>query len=706
MSARWTIPPSFAKNVINESQAVNERHTLSVAILSRSPDDVAFVNNALRDAGQAARCHQINNPEEFDRSLEDDSLELIFLSQEEYPDTIEQVVEQRDVFRPEIPLIALQKSLDEASIQAAIGAGASDLVSIENKLRLQAVVSRELRTLRMEKALSSTMSSATAYRRQLDGYMQSDTSAIACVDEGIIIDANNAWLNLFEIVEKNELIGLPLMDHFAIESQAAVRGALVATANGKWQQGELLSAKAVLGSSGLCDLQLELQLVNLHDVPHVQIRTSKSIAEDAQPATSVQHTPGKDRTTLLHDHNEIIKILRERLLKKPKSGLQVLVYIKPDRFSAVRKAVGGLNTDQILTQFAGAVCELLHPNDIAGRFEETVILALLERGNERDAVQWAKTLVKNIQAKVFNAGDRTITLTCTIGICAVSGAFSDLEELLNAVDDAHAQGRRNGGNTVFLDQVTEANARVLEYDEIWVRHIKSALVDNRFRLALLPIAGLRGKNAKMFDIFIRMIDEQGKEVLPSEFLPSAERNNLMNLIDRWVIKATINYCSKVVVERVFIRLSTQSIHNTTLVTWIGQKVENQKLDASSLCFQVPADDAAKYVQQTKDLADQLRLAGYCFALEHYGIDHHSHQNLDMLKPNYIKIDGELMHMLASDIKLQASVQKLVNAATERGIETVAERVENPATMAVLFHLGVHFMQGDYIHESEIVLQQA
>jgi len=332
-----------------------------------------------------------------------------------------------------------------------------------------------------------------------------------------------------------------------------------------------------------------------------------------------------------------------------------------------------------------------------------VILALLERGNERDAVQWAKGLINSIQNKVFEAADQTITLTCTVGICAVSGAFSGLEELLSAAHDAHEQGQDKGGNTVVLDQVTEANARVLEYDEIWVGHIKSALADNRFRLAQLPMAELRGANIKMFDILIRMLDKQGKEVLPSEFLPSAQRNNLMDSIDRWVINAAMNYCGKDAVERVFIRLSTQSVLDTTLISWIGEKIENHKLDPSRLCFQVPADDAAKYVQQTKDLADQLRSGGYCFALEHYATDYHSHQILDMLKPNYIKIDGEQMHTLASDTKLQSSVQKLVNADRERRIETVAERVENPSTMAVLFQLGVHFMQGHYVHEPEIVL---
>ena len=94
-----------------------------------------------------------------------------------------------------------------------------------------------------------------------------------------------------------------------------------------------------------------------------------------------------------------------------------------------------------------------------------------------------------------------------------------------------------------------------------------------------------------------------------------------------------------------------------------------------------------------------------FALEHYGIDKDRFQILDILKPNYIKIDGELMHTLTTDTKMQDSVQKVATAAAQRNIETIAERVENANAMAVLFQLGVHFMQGHYVHEPEVVLQE-
>src|SRR5690606_18836715 len=99
--------------------------------------------------------------------------------------------------------------------------GACDLVSIGNRVRLQAVVTRELRALRIERALNSTLSSASEYRRQLHDYMQGSTTAIAYAQEGIVTDLNNAWLDLFGIASKQDTVGMPLMDMFAAESHAA-----------------------------------------------------------------------------------------------------------------------------------------------------------------------------------------------------------------------------------------------------------------------------------------------------------------------------------------------------------------------------------------------------------------------------------------------------------------------------------------------------
>jgi len=176
-----------------------------------------------------------------------------------------------------------------------------------------------------------------------------------------------------------------------------------------------------------------------------------------------------------------------------------------------------------------------------------------------------------------------------------------------------------------------------------VKHLKAALMDDRFRLAQLPIAGLRSDSIKMYDLLVRMIDEQGNSVLPSEFLPAAARNNMMKNIDRWMLQSAVDFCNKGDADRVFVRLSKQSIVDATTAAWMEQTLDAKGFDCSRLVVQIPERDAAKHIKQTRALVKHARKLGIGFALEHYGIDQERFQILDLLKPDYIKLDGELMH---------------------------------------------------------------
>ncbi|MEX2494762.1 MAG: GGDEF domain-containing protein [Woeseia sp.] len=684
---------------------MNDRQSISIAVLSSNQDDVDLVNRTLRDAGHAAHCHWVATPNALDGTLESRAIEMVVVNCDRYSDTIRQVIEQKDAFLPEVPVIAIGSSVDEGKIQDAMAQGACDLVSIERKERLQAVVTREMRAFRLERALNSTISSATEYRRQLNDYMQDSSTAIAYVQEGIVTHVNAAWLRIFRVVDKDDVTGLPLMDNFDTGSQAAIKGAIVATTKGKWESGEKLRAKAKAGEQETLVLDLEFQLTDFDGSPHVQIKIAPPPPVEEEPVKLAHEALKRDPTTLFFHRAEFVERLTKRISDKPKSGLHVLALIKPDHFAEVRKVVGILPTEEVLSQLAEEVRKRMHPRDIAGRFEGTSIMVLLERGTERDAQAWSQQLVDHVREFDFDVGERTVNLTCTVGICAVSGIYSSLEELVVAVVGAQLNAKKKGGNCVFLNESTEADTRLRRYDEIWVRLIKAALMENRFRLAQLPIAGLRSETEAMYDLLVRMVDEQGNTLLPSDFLPAAERNNLMKTIDRWIIGAAMDFCLENKASGVFVRLSRQSLQDTTLVEWMRQEFRNRKLEPRRICIQIPEEEAAKYIKPTKQVVEQFRELGVLFALQHYGVDKNRFQILDILKPDFVKIDGELMHTLPTDTAMQESVRLVTEAAEERGIRTIAERVENANAMAVLFQLGIHFMQGHYVHEPEVVLQE-
>jgi diguanylate cyclase (GGDEF)-like protein len=683
---------------------LNGRQNISIAVLTENQDDVALVNSALRDAGHAARCHWINQPTKLSETIAAEHVDVLILNCDKYPDSIRQVVKQRDRIKPELPVIAVLEKADEHSIEKAMRDGACDLVSFGLKSRLQSVVTRELRALRVERALNSTIHSASEYKKQLKQYMQASTSAIALVQEGIITDVNTAWRTLFRSASNDEVTGLPLMDNFDTESHAAIKGALIAAIEGKWQADEKLIAKSQVTNDDSDEVHIEFTKFVFDDGPCVKVCITSPENTSQEPTKLVHDALKRDPTTLFFHRSQFLERIAKRLRKKPSSGLHALAYVRIDNFEKVCKNVGYLNSEEVLAQFAETMRKRMHPRDVAGRFEGTSLMVLLERGSARDAQVWGKQLCEHMQKLTFDVEDHSTQLSCTVGVCAANEVFSSMEDFVAATIDAHGLGKAAGGNQSFLSEAGDEDTKQKEFDAFRVRHLKSALMDNRFRLAQLPIAGLCTDGVEMYDLLVRMLDEQGNSILPSEFLPAAERSNMMKNIDRWMIKGAINFCMNSEADRVFVRLSKQSILDAGTVAWMDSEFEKHSFDCSRLVMQIPECDAAKHIKQTRVIVNQLREMGIGFALEHYGIDQEKFQILDILKPDYIKIDGELMHTLMTDTSMQKSVEKIVRAAAERKIKTIAERVENANTMAVLFQLGLDFMQGHYVHEPEVILQ--
>jgi EAL domain-containing protein (putative c-di-GMP-specific phosphodiesterase class I) len=143
--------------------------------------------------------------------------------------------------------------------------------------------------------------------------------------------------------------------------------------------------------------------------------------------------------------------------------------------------------------------------------------------------------------------------------------------------------------------------------------------------------------------------------------------------------------------------------DATLIDWLAQRIKSARLSPGALCVQVTEEVARKHLKQTIELASNLHGIGAHFALEHFGASTDSLRMLEHIRANYAKIDGSLMQGLASNTANQATVNTLVEALKLRDIHSIAERVEDANTMAVLWQTGVQYMQGYYVQEPAVVL---
>jgi diguanylate cyclase (GGDEF)-like protein len=682
---------------------LNESSGISVLLVNAQDDDLAAVNRALRDGGHAVHCTRVDRLSILEDAITTRAPELLLLIAADPFSELAQTAKIRDTADPYLPLLLLTTTVDEDTISKAMKMGARDVVCLAKPERLCAVADRELRARRVESALESVMGSARQYKHELNSLKQLTHEAIADIQEGIIVQANPAWLELFGLDEDSDLTGYPIMDLCAEASRPALKGGLVACQRGRWSDSKL-RIKGVRQDDSQFAVALNLETIKHDGEAAVRILVSPEQTEDQTPQLLIEQALQRDQVTGFFNRNHFINVVESRLAKPPAGGVRAVAYIRPDRFSKAINDIGLMGTESVIAQLSEILREFIQPTDIYGRFGGTMFSIMLERGTMADVNAWANQLLQAINNAVFDHDDHTTVITCTIGLCEADGAKLSAIKLMSDAERACTTARMAGGDRIELSESSGAAKKSRQDDTIWVPKIRGALMENRLRLEHQPIGGLNRDIDNAFDTLVRMLDDEGNTILPSEFMPIAERTGLTKNIDRWIIGASLSFCATSNAQLVFVRLSRDSLMDETLPEWLNSQTEQAGVQPSRLCFEVAEDVVAKHLRQAKKTANWLRASGFRFAVEHFGKLDDSSRIIKHVPMEFVKIDGSLMQGLHKNPDVQNQVEELARQARENNIITVAERVQDANTMAVLWQLGIDYIQGNYLQTQEIVLE--
>jgi PAS domain S-box-containing protein len=226
--------------------------------------------------------------------------------------------------------------------------------------------------------------------------------------------------------------------------------------------------------------------------------------------------------------------------------------------------------------------------------------------------------------------------------------------------------------------------------------IKGALAENRFVLYGQPIINLASMQVEQSELLIRMRRALGDEqlVAPAEFLVSAERFDLIQMVDRWVIARAVELAAAG--HRIEVNLSARTICDQAQVGWIERAVLASGARPQDLVFEITETAAAQNLAAARTFAQRLRKLGCAFALDDFGIGHGTFTYLRHLPVDYLKIDIQFIRNLLTDDDDKQVVRAIIGVAKQFEIQTIAEGVEDGATMKRLRSMGVDYAQGYHI----------
>jgi EAL domain-containing protein (putative c-di-GMP-specific phosphodiesterase class I) len=226
--------------------------------------------------------------------------------------------------------------------------------------------------------------------------------------------------------------------------------------------------------------------------------------------------------------------------------------------------------------------------------------------------------------------------------------------------------------------------------------IYSALAQDRFVLHGQPIVNLSAMQPVKAELLVRMVKVRGgvELVAPAEFLPAAERFDLVHVIDEWVVDRAIELAA--VGHPVAVNLSAKTVSDPRQVARIEQAIIASGAPPWNLVFEITETAVADNLDAARTFATRLRKLGCAFALDDFGVGHGSFTYLRQLPVDYLKIDIQFVVNLLSDDEDRQVVEAIVGVARQFKIETIAEGVEDQATLEELRRMGVDYAQGFWI----------
>ena len=239
----------------------------------------------------------------------------------------------------------------------------------------------------------------------------------------------------------------------------------------------------------------------------------------------------------------------------------------------------------------------------------------------------------------------------------------------------------------------------------WVADINNTENKNHFSLQLQAIKNLQDEQtAPMYEVLLRLNDDEGTLISPGTYIPAAERFSLMKDVDHWVIKKAFEKLSQLYKTipdcnvRLFIKISANSLHTHTFSDFVIEQYKKYNIAHDAVCLEISEIKAVKNINQTADVISKLRKYNIKFALDDFGSGVSSFSYLKTLSVDYLKIDGDIIKNISRNTTDKAMVAAINQIGKVMNIKIIAKHVENVFTLNQLKEIGIDYAQGFYIDE--------
>lgn len=427
--------------------------------------------------------------------------------------------------------------------------------------------------------------------------------------------------------------------------------------------------------------------------------SERDITEERKLTAQLSHQALYDSITGLAN-----RTLMENQLEKARShvkrrgGLNALFLLDLDDFKGVNDTQGHLIGDELLIGVARRFEAVTRPADTLCRFGGDEFLYLAEGLSSVGDVQGvARRLLSALNAP-FHFLDIAIEQRATVGVVVWGADDSDDIDLLQNADVALYEAKRHhrGGFVLYEPSMhEEASHRFM-----LIQELRNSMSRGELQLYYQPIVHLPDTKVVGFEGLIRWHHPERGWVPPSEFIPLAERSDIIIDIGILAIESAVRAASEWTKASqggeapfVCVNLSAKQFHSPNLVPLIESALRQHDLPASQLILEITEGVAISNFGETMNTLSRLERIGVGIALDDFGTGFSSLSYLAKINPHIIKVDQSFVQLASTSARDATLLEAIITLGRNLNITMLAEGVETSEQFARLVELGCTYAQG-------------
>ena len=619
------------------------------------------------------------------------------------------VVQEQSIDLPTICLMnkeAAASAQNEDGLPAVMNSTMVKAICVEQEMAVVMAICLQHESLRCRQQLKTLRHVLSEAEQRANVLIKNSKSAVAYIDQGIHIFANDPYLQLFGFEAMNDIIGIPVIDLIAGgDNVKAFKQFLRQFDKGSRKDVEFnFESKRKDGST--FEAKLQLASATLDGEPVTQIIIQQNNSNSAEVAKRLAEAERKDSLTGIHNRRSFEEQLAA-LYQQAKQGASTagLFYIQLDNVGKIRSSMGLQGIDATVKQVAYALDklvtdELLEESHVS-RFSDTVFTILVENKSTADLEKLAGKIGSTISELFIEVDKRTTNTTASIAIVKIEKNTPEprvlLERAMDAINQILIETSNHGGRYHLYDASEHANSD----DHALAESLVDAIANNRFELLFQPIYDINHDRSDFFEVYLRLplADADNTILTPDQFMAVAKAHNLLEKIDRWIL---INACKKIndvrkshPEARLLVQLTNASLIDKKLPSVASQLINAVGGKAGALTLQFNENDIADHLTVSKSQFTALNQVNCQLCINNFGSSAKAVEVANFVQPDMVRLARSYVEGIDTPENLE-TVKSLIVRTNEIGVDVLMPYIEDAATMSVAWSVGARYLQGFYL----------